>query len=111
MALKSFKDVQAFFSVITAGQPHHEFWNTLSYTDFVTSTVPGVTVPGTSPPQTVPILIKGDGMNSNIVQALAGTGLFDPNTGSFPQMPYLGPYFSATQIQELSDWIDSGCPE
>jgi hypothetical protein len=112
MALKSFKEVQAFFSAITAaGAPHHDFWNALSYTDFVTGVVPGVTVPGTDPPQTVPILTKGDGANSNIVQALAGTGLFDPNTGDFPQMPYQGPYFSATQIQELSDWIDSGCPE
>jgi hypothetical protein len=111
MALKSFKDVQGFLSVIKAGGPHFEFWNTLSYTDFITATVPGVTVPGTSPPQTVPILIKGDGKNSNIVQALAGTGLFDPDAGSFPQMPYRGPYFSNAQIQELSDWIDSGCPE
>jgi hypothetical protein len=111
MALNSFKEVQAFFSAITAGHPHFDFWNTLSYTDFVTGVVPGVTVPGTSPPQTVPILIKGAGKNSNIVQALQGAGLFDPDTGSFPQMPYGGPYFSPTQIQELSDWIDSGCPE
>ena len=37
--------------------------------------------------------------------------MFDPNTGSFPQMPYEGPYFSTAQIQELSDWITNGCPE
>jgi hypothetical protein len=110
MALTSFKEVQAFFGGITPGAPHHAFWNALSYTDFVTGAVPGVTVPG-DPQQTVPILTKGDGKNSNIVQALAGTGQFDPNTGDFPQMPYGGPYFSAPQIQELSDWIDSGCPE
>jgi hypothetical protein len=109
MALKSFKDVQAFFSGITPGVPHHDFWNALSYTDFVNGPVPGVTLPDTN--QTVPILIKGDGANSNIVQALAGTGLFDPNTGDFPQMPYQGPYFSTSQIQELSGWIDAGCPE
>ena len=109
MALKSFKEVQAFFSGVTAGRPHFEFWNTLSYTDFVAGTVPGVTDPSTNQP--VSILTKGDGKTSNIVQALAGTGLFDPNTGDFPQMPYQGPYFSATQIQELSDWIDNGCPE
>jgi hypothetical protein len=117
MPLNSFADVQKFFNdfinmhKITVGQPHGEFWNTLSYTDFVTGTVPGVTVPNTDPPQTIPILTKGDGKNSNIVQALAGTGMFDPNTGSFPQMPYEGPYFSTAQIQELSDWITNGCPE
>lgn len=111
MALTSFKEVQAFFKGITPGPPHGEFWNTLSYTDFVTGTVPGVTVPDTTPPQKVPILIKGNGAQSNIVQALAGTGLFDPITGSFARMPYQGPYFSSTQIQELSDWITNGCPE
>jgi hypothetical protein len=109
MALKSFQDVQAFFSAVAAGAPHFQFWNTLSYTDFVTGNVPGVTDRNTNQP--VSILTKGDGKNSNIVQALAGTGLFDPNTGDFPQMPYGGPYFSTTQIQELSGWIDSGCPE
>jgi hypothetical protein len=56
-------------------------------------------------------LSKGNGAQSNIVQALAGTGMFDPNTGSFPQMLYGGPYFSDAQIQELSDWITAGCPE
>ena len=90
MALTSFKDVQAFFSNFNPGEPHYAFWNTLSYTDFVTGTVPGVTVPDTTPPQKVPILIKGNGAQSNIVQALAGTGLFDPITGSFARMPYQG---------------------
>ena len=47
MPLNSFADVQKFFNdfinmhKITVGQPHGEFWNTLSYTDFVTGTVPG----------------------------------------------------------------------
>jgi len=50
MALTSFKDVQAFFDGITPGTPHFQFWNTLSYTDFVTGAVPGVTVPDTNPP-------------------------------------------------------------
>jgi hypothetical protein len=108
MALTSFKEVQGFFSSITAGPPHGEFWNTLSYTDFVTGTVPGVQDSNGNP---IPILSKGNGQQSNIVQALAGTGMFDPVTGSFPRMPYQGPYFSSAQIQELSDWITAGCPE
>jgi hypothetical protein len=112
MALNSFADVKAFFNgIITPGGPHFAFWNTLSYTDFVTGAVPGVTVPNTTPPQTVPILIKGNGSQSNIVQALNGSGMFDPVTGSLPQMPYQGPYLSDAQILELSNWIDAGCPE
>jgi hypothetical protein len=57
MALNSFADVQAFFNDfiknnnITVGEPHYEFWNTLSYKDFVNGTVPGVTVPGATPPE------------------------------------------------------------
>ena len=109
MALNSFADVKAFFSSVTPGAPHFAFWNTLSYTDFVTGTVPGVIDQTTNKP--VPILIKGNGAQSNIVQALLGTGLFDPNTGDFPQMPYGGPYFSKAQVGELSAWITAGCPE
>jgi len=119
MALNSFADVQNFFNDfitnnnITVGKPHFEFWNTVSYTDFVTGTVPNVTVPNTAPPQSIPILTKGDGEHSNIIYALSGTPgtLWDPNTGVFPQMPEGGPYFSDAQIQELSAWITAGCPE
>ena len=111
MALTSFADVQAFFKGISVPGYHGPFWNTLTYNEFVTGPVPGVTVPNTNPPQTIPILIKGNGPQSNIVQALQGTGMFDPVTGSFPRMPYGGPYFSPAQIQELSDWITAGCPE
>jgi hypothetical protein len=50
MALNSFADVKALFSSVTPGAPHFAFWNTLSYTDFVTGSVPGVTVPDTNPP-------------------------------------------------------------
>jgi hypothetical protein len=88
---------------------HGPFWNTLSYNNFVTGNVPNIANPTDGTP--VPILIKGNGAQSNIVQALQGTGMFDPVTGSFPRMPYGGPYFSNAQIQELSDWITAGCPE
>jgi len=108
MALTSFADVQAFFKGISVPGYHGPFWNTLTYNEFVTGPVPGVK---DSNNNTIPILTKGNGAQSNIVQALAGTGMFDPITGSFPRMPYGGPYFSDAQIQELSDWITKGCPE
>ena len=56
MPLNSFADVQKFFNDFInmhqdhRRQPHGEFWNALSYTDFVTGTVPEVTVPNPTPP-------------------------------------------------------------
>ncbi len=86
MALTSFADVQKFLTALTkdtnpGGAPHGAFWNTLTYSDFVTGPVPGVK---DSNGNTIPILTKGNGAQSNIVQALAGTGMFDPNTGELP---------------------------
>ena len=108
MTLTSFADVQAFFKGISVPGYHGPFWNTLTYNEFVTGPVPVVK---DSNGNQIPILSKGNGAQSNIVQALQGTGMFDPVTGSFPRMPYGGPYFSNAQIQELSDWITAGCPE
>src|ERR1700693_5003041 len=112
MALTSFKDVQAFFSNFNPGKPHFAFWNTMTYDNFVNGNVPNVTDPTTNQP--IPILTKGNGAKSNIIYALLGTAgpLWDPNNPQgFNRMPRGGPYFSDTQIQELSDWITAGCPE
>jgi hypothetical protein len=113
MALTSFSAVQKFLSdfvqnnnINIAGAPHGAFWNT-TYEDFINGNVPNVQDPNTGNP--VPILnkINGkyDGKSSNIVMVLAGTN------ASFPQMPQGGPYLSADQIQEISDWINAQCPE
>jgi hypothetical protein len=51
MALTSFADVQAFFKGISVPGYHGPFWNTLTYNEFVTGPVPGVTVPNTNPPR------------------------------------------------------------
>jgi hypothetical protein len=110
MALTSFAQVQAFITQIlennkeTVGPPHQDFWNNLSYDQFTTGNVPGV--------DSVKILVVGNSKSSNIIQALQGTGLFDPNTGQYPQMPALGPtYFTSDQIAEIAAWIDNGCPQ
>jgi len=92
--------------------PHKNFWDTLSYKDFTTGNVPGVTS-GPNPPY--PILVVGNGANSNFVLALQGIGpLFDNNTGAFGQMPANAnppamPYFTSDQIQPIIDWINNGC--
>jgi hypothetical protein len=61
MALNSFADVQKFFNdfisangIDIAGSPHGAFWNTLTYDEFDTGNVPGVTVPNTKPPSQFP---------------------------------------------------------
>jgi len=95
------------------GAPHHAFWATMSYTDFVTGNVPGVPDPN-DPTKGLPILIKGNSANSNIVMALLVTpgSIFDPNTGAIGQMPADGaPFLTFDQVQPLAQWIDDGCPE
>jgi hypothetical protein len=120
MALNSYADVQKFISdVLTANgeaggvsnAPHRAFWTSLSYNDFVNGTVPSVLDPTTQKP--VPILVKGNSAQSNLILSLLGKGpLFDPNTGAIGQMPANGPpMFSPAQIQQLADWIDAGCPQ
>jgi hypothetical protein len=65
------------------------------------------------PTNQVPILIKGKSAQSNLILSLRGMGpMFDPNIGSFGQMPANGPpMFTADQIQHITDWIDAGCPQ
>ena len=95
-----------------ANAPHGAFWASLSYQQFVTGSVPGVTDPNTGQP--MPILIKGNSAQSNIVMALRGTpgSPFDPNTGAFGQMPADGATFlTEAQIAPLAAWIDAGCPQ
>jgi len=81
---------------------HKAFWDTMTYQEFITKDVPRF--PG------VKILIKGDGLPSQIVQSLLGVGLFGPD-GEYPRMPRGGPYMSYSEIQPIIDWINNGCPE
>jgi hypothetical protein len=118
MALNSFADLKAFItsilkangdwaSVGNVGCPHKDFWDTLTYTEFTTGNVPGVTDGSGS---AVPILKTGDSRNSALIQVLSGTGIAAP-TGFFNQMPDGGTPFSTSQIAQIADWIDRGCPE
>jgi hypothetical protein len=118
MALNNYAEVGAFIDQVlsdngqlggVAAAPHGSFWTTMSYTDFVTGNVPNVTDQNGNP---VPVLVKGDSKQSNIILALRGEGpLFDPNTGIYGQMPANGPpFFTPAQIGQVADWIDAGCP-
>jgi hypothetical protein len=117
--INSFADLQKYLdnflqnnSEWPVGPPHRDFWNTMSYNDFTTGNVPGVNPP-------VRILVVGNGLQSNLVQALMGVGqLFDPNSGTYGQMPANGPPFMQPAgptpgplVQPIIDWINNGCPE
>ncbi len=117
--ITSFKELQVYLDdFLTSngeapvGPPHKNFWDTMSYQDFISGNVPGVNPP-------VRILVAGDGLGSNFVQALMGVGpLFDPNSGSYGQMPANGPPFfqdagstPGPLVQPIIDWINNGCPE
>ena len=96
-----------------ADAPHMNFWDKLSYKEFTTGNIPGVTE-GPSPPYR--ILVVGDGANSNLVMALQGKGpLFNKDDGAFGRMPANAeppekPYFTDEQIQPIIDWINRRCP-
>jgi hypothetical protein len=96
-----------------ATAPHKNFWDSLTYQQFTTGNVPGISF-GPTPPY--PILVVGDAASSNFVLALQGEGpLFDNNTGPFGQMPANAnppavPFLTAAEIQPIIDWINNGCP-
>ena len=117
--LNSFADVQKFINDVLSQNgeqgdvphaPHKSFWTILTYDQFVGGNVPGVTDPDTGKP--MPILVKGNSAQSNLILSLRGSGpIFDPN-GPIGQMPANGPpFFSSDQIDSLAAWIDKGCPK
>lgn len=117
--LTSYPQVQQFISQIltannqtgdVANAPHKAFWSNLTYSQFVSGNVPGVADPNTGKP--MPILVKGNSAQSNIIMALRGVGpLFDAN-GSYGQMPADGPpFFTDDQITSIANWIDANCPQ
>ena len=111
VVFKTFAEVQnALQTFITnnnipiSGAPHGAFWERGStfqeqYKNFVT----GDAIQG------FPILIPGNGNQSNIILALRGQAPFDGS--SFPQMPAGGPYFDGATIDAISAWIDAGANE
>jgi hypothetical protein len=123
VAITSYEDVQSVLNAFyqTAGvspatAPHHIFWQSLTYEQFVTGDVPNVGKEYGGPYK---ILVKGNSAASNIINALEGTpgGPFDPTTGIVGQMPQPNPPYQAAVppqsdlIAGLKGWIDKGCPQ
>jgi len=109
--LTSYAEVQAALNTfvkqanVSPGlAPHHIFWNTLTYEQFITGNVPGV------PGGPWKILEVGNAADSNLIQILSGYG---KAYNDFGQMPRPSPPYNpeqATLITELSDWINNKCP-
>lgn len=106
---KNFVEVQKLLDLIAnlspapiAGAPHGDFWNTMTYGEFIKKDVPNVN------PKFL-ILVVGDSKSSNIIQILRGTGkAFD----IFGQMPRPNaPYPKQKELVDaLACWIDNKCP-
>ena len=99
----TFKDVQAILEDAVNGDDigqHGNFWRT-KLENFRTL----VLFKGT--PREKQVLIVGDGKNSNLIKALRGQPPFD---GTYaPQMPEGYPVVPPAKIDQISDWIDTGC--
>lgn len=102
----SFAEIVDLFDAVVGGANadigfHGAFWRGVTRDQFVAL-----------PPYhgVVPVVV-GDSKASGIVEALRGTGSFDPATGAIERMPPYGPYMSAEDIATIADWIDGGCPE
>lgn len=115
--IKSYVQLQQYIdAILTAngdapvGTPHKQFWDTLTYEQFVTGNVPNVKDPNSGQP--MKILISGNSKASNFIMALEGTAgtVFDPTNGKIGQMPFGGTPFTAEQIAPLAAWIDAKCP-
>ena len=82
---------------------HGPFWRGLTRDQFVQKRVFGR-----------PLVTLGDGAGSNLVKALKGEAPFGSDIGtpgaSFRRMPAGRPPVGATEIAEISGWIDAGCP-
>lgn len=94
---------------LPVGAPHKQFWDDLTYDQFVNGDVPHVLDLTTNQP--IKILVIGNSGASNIIMALSGTGVFAPNTGHIPQMPFGGTFWTPDQIAPIAAWIDAGCPQ
>lgn len=119
IAINSYADVQTQLAAFVASAgvapalaPHGIFYAELTYDQFTTDDVPGVS-------GGFKILEIGNSAKSNIIMALSGTPgtTFDPNGTGIGQMPQPSPpYDAATPTQSdiitaLAAWIDKGCPK
>jgi hypothetical protein len=95
-------DVCQILDTAVAGEPvmalHGAFWRRLDRDAFRGHTV--IFAGGE-----IPLVRRGDGANSALVQALRGTS---PFVGF--RMPVMRGQVSPSDIQRIEEWIDHGCP-
>jgi hypothetical protein len=107
----NFKDVIAILDDSVGGPDaevasHGPFWRDVTRDRFVAMRIGGR-----------PLVIPGDGGNSNLVKSLRGQAPFgsdlpDPPKGAVtPMMPAYLPPVPAESIERIVAWIDDHCPE
>ncbi|EHB59074.1 hypothetical protein MycrhDRAFT_1510 [Mycolicibacterium rhodesiae JS60] len=85
---------------------HGPFWRGITRDRFITMKIGGR-----------PLVIPGDGDNSNLVKSLRGQPPFgsdlpQPPAGALiPAMPAYLPLIPEDSIARIVGWIDDGCPE
>ena len=85
---------------------HGTFWRGITRDEFVAKKV-----------FNRPVVIVGDGADSNLVKALKGEAPFGedldnpPPGATIPRMPFGFPAVSDENIRFIQQWIDDGCPE
>ena len=109
--MKKFDRVKQYLDDAVDGDAigaHGNFWRTLSLPDFKTFVVP---IRGG-----VPLLVVGNGDNSNLIKALKGVFPFGMDLGvpgaTFNRMPDHAFGYDPMpddRIGYIKDWIDGGC--
>ena len=107
MGIKTFREVVDILDAAVngpgteVGPPHHAFWRGITRDEFVAKKLLGQ-----------PILVLGDGANSNLILSLKGEPPFGSGPGAeFPRMPVGFDPVPDDSIRLIEQWIDDDCPD
>ena len=105
--MKRYEKVIAILDTAVGGNNigrHGAFWRGLTLETFKQRNVMGL-----------PLILPGDGANSNIILALRGQFPFGEDIGTlgarYPQMPVGYPPVPEDRIAFIEQWISDGCPD
>jgi hypothetical protein len=107
MGINTFREVVDILDAAVSGPgtevgpPHHAFWRDITRDEFVATKVLGQ-----------PILVLGDGANSNLILSLKGQPPFGSGPDAeFPRMPVGFDPVPDDSIRSIEIWINDGCPD
>lgn len=107
MGINTFREVVDILDAAVSGPgtevgpPHHAFWRGITRDEFVATKVLGQ-----------PILVLGDGANSNLILSLKGQPPFGSGPDAeFPRMPVGFDAVPDDSIRSIELWINDGCPD